>query len=382
VQIVGIIQEQHPDRARLFMQWKQMDWPILIDSLNLQGVAAVPITLAIDEYGIIRAVNPERESIETSFLSQSYPKPPGQTAAEIRPPDLKKLKAETSGGSVSSWRDYADAIVMWGADHQLGDAIAAYEKAISLDSGQSPTYFRLGVAYRKRYESSIRKRDDFQKAVEHWMRALEMDPNQYIWRRRIQQYGPRLDKPYPFYDWVTTARQDIQARGEKPTPLLVEPGGSELASPLKAFAMDQPSRQQTDAQGRVLRDKEGFISTEVALVPPAVPPGASTRVHLAFRPNLQRKAHWNNEAEDLVLWVDAPPGWQVSSRYLTVPNPKAVVSQEIRNIEFELKCPEKAQPGSVKIPAYALYYVCEDVNGTCLYRRQDVGLEIRVRSTR
>ena len=26
--MVGIIQEQHPDRARLFMQWKEMGWPI------------------------------------------------------------------------------------------------------------------------------------------------------------------------------------------------------------------------------------------------------------------------------------------------------------------------------------------------------------------
>ena len=47
LQVVGIIQEQHPDRCRLFMQWKQMDWPILVDSLNLLEVSAVPITVAI-----------------------------------------------------------------------------------------------------------------------------------------------------------------------------------------------------------------------------------------------------------------------------------------------------------------------------------------------
>ena len=47
--IVGLIQEQHPDRCRLFMQWKGMDWPILVDALNLYGVDAVPITYAIDE---------------------------------------------------------------------------------------------------------------------------------------------------------------------------------------------------------------------------------------------------------------------------------------------------------------------------------------------
>jgi len=273
-------------------------------------------------------------------------------------------------------------LVLWGAENKRDEAIAAYEKSISLDSGHSPTYFRLGVAYRKRYESGIRKPHDFQQAVEHWMRALEMDPNQYIWRRRIQQYGPRLDKPYPFYEWVATARQDIQARGEKPAPLLVEPAGAEFASPLKSFAADHFARQQPDAQGRVLREQEGFIDVEAALVPAAARSGESVRVHVAFRPNLERKAHWNNEAEDLVVWVDPPRGWEVSNRYLSVPNPKAVVSQETRTLEFELKCPEKALPGSVRIPTYALYYVCEDVNGICLYRRQDVVLEVQVKSTR
>lgn len=377
--MVGIIQEQHPDRARLFMQWKQMDWPILVDSLNLLSVAVVPITLAIDEYGIIRAVNPERENIETSFLNQTYPEPREQATSRVGPPDLNKLKS--TADSASSWRAYADALVVWGAESQLDEAIAAYEKAIRLDARHSPTYFRLGVAYRKRYESGLRKPRDFQKGVEYWMKALEMDPNQYIWRRRIQQYGPRLDKPYPFYDWVPAARQEIQARGEKPVSLLVEPGGAEFAAPLKAFGMDQPARQRPDPQGRVLRDKEGFISAETTLVPAVVGPGGSIRVHLAFRPNLQRKAHWNNEAEDLAFWVDPPPDWQVSSRYLSVPNPTAVVSQETRNIEFELKCPEKARAGAVTIPTYALYYVCEDVNGTCLYRRQDVVVEVQVKST-
>jgi tetratricopeptide (TPR) repeat protein len=342
----------------------------------------VPITLAIDEYGIIRAVNPEPKSIEKSFLNQTYPQPERQTVTEIRAPDLANLKPGTFAAQPASWRTYADALVLWGGENRLNEAISAYEKAIRLDPSHSPTYFRLGVVHRRRYESTAGKADDFQKAVEYWTRALEMDPNQYIWRRRVQQYGPRLDKPYPFYDWMVTARQEIQARGEQPAPLLVEPGGAEFASPLKAFVSDQPIRQQPDAQGRVLRDKEGFIRVESALVPQLIVPGGPMRVHLAFRPNLQRKAHWNNEGEGLTFWVDPPRDWQVSSQYFSVPNPKAVVSQETRTIEFELKCPEGARSGSVRIPAYALYYVCEDVNGTCLYRRQDVVLQVQVKNGR
>ena len=55
--MAGIIEEQHPDRAQLFMQWKQMGWPVMVDSLNLLNVPYVPITLEIDEGGVIRFVN-------------------------------------------------------------------------------------------------------------------------------------------------------------------------------------------------------------------------------------------------------------------------------------------------------------------------------------
>ena len=67
LQMAGIIEEQHPDRARLFMQWKQMQWPVLVDSLDLLGVSKVPITLAIDEYGVIRMVNPSLAELEEKF---------------------------------------------------------------------------------------------------------------------------------------------------------------------------------------------------------------------------------------------------------------------------------------------------------------------------
>jgi hypothetical protein len=54
VAVVAIVQEQHPDRARLFLQWKQIGWPTLADSLDLLNLETVPLTVAIDEYGIVR----------------------------------------------------------------------------------------------------------------------------------------------------------------------------------------------------------------------------------------------------------------------------------------------------------------------------------------
>ena len=110
--------------------------------------------------------------------------------------------------------------------------------------------------------------------------------------------------------------------------------------------------------------------------------GISTRAHLTFRPNLQRKAHWNNEAEDMVFWVNPPDGWEVDVRHVTVERPPQVVSQEPRRVEFEIRGPENAPVGGVVVPGDALYYVCEDVDGTCLYRRQDVAIELEVLGAR
>ena len=382
LQMVGIIQEQHPDRARLFMQWKKMGWPILIDSLDLLGVSVVPITLALDEYGIIRLVNPPLKDsgrLEDDFLNRSFEKPAGFPAAKVIRPDLARLKTGAKRGNAGDWLAYADALIMWGEPGRISEAIAAYGEALRLAPEHASTYFRLGVAYRKRYDSSDRQDGDFQNAVEHWSRALEIDPNNYIWRRRIQQYGPRLDKPYPFYDWVPVAREEIQARGETPMALTVEPGGAEFAKPLKIFESAATDTKEPDPSGRVIRDTGKFISVDRTVVPPVVSQGASARVHLIFRPNSKNKAHWNNEAEDLVLCIRPPNGWLVDRRHVTIPNPKTPVSQETREIQFELRCPQDAAPGAVTIPAYALYYVCEDVNGTCLYRRKDLRLQVQVR---
>ena len=374
--MVGIIPEQHPDRTRLFMQWKHMDWPIFLDSANLMAVTRVPITLLIDEFGVIRSVRPQVEDLD-DFLDRAYEETTPPTQAET--PDLKQLEKATQQGTARSWRAYADAVSLWGQPAKMSEAIEAYLKALEKDPEHGTTHFHLGVAYRKRYDSDHRQPADFQKAVGHWGKALDIDPNQYIWRRRIQQYGPRLGKPYSFYDWVREARREIVARGETPAQLLVEPGGAEFAYPSESFETTQAVQEEPDPRGRIFRDEKSFIKVETTVVPAAVAAGESARVHLVFRPNLQVKAHWNNEVDGLVLWVEPVEGWQVDHSYWTVANPPEVVSQETRVVEFELRSPEK--PGSsVTLPAYALYYVCEDIDGTCLYRRQDIPLHVQVSS--
>jgi hypothetical protein len=102
------------------------------------------------------------------------------------------------------------------------------------------------------------------------------------------------------------------------------------------------------------------------------------RVHLTFRPNLRTKAHWNNEVDALVYWVSPPREWTADRRAVAAPNAPTAVSQEPRTVEFEVKVPETQAPGATAVSGYALYYVCEDVNGVCMYRRRDVSVPIQV----
>ena len=381
IQVLGILEEQHPDRTRLFMQWKQMDWPLMVDSLNLLGMPAVPVTLCIDEYGIIRLVNPPANDagrLEEIFLSKTYQKRAGAAPNVAAVPDLARTKATAASGTTADLRAYGDALFLWGGADRLSEAIEVYQRAVQLEAGDGDTHFHLGVALRKRYDSVERHAGDFQRAVDEWKAALDTDPNQYIWRRRIQQYGPRLDKPYSFYDWVLTARDDIRKRGETPVPLAVEPGGAEFAEPSKAEEVSVAQYEAPDPKGRIVRDTGKLITVETAIVPPTKSTGSAVRVHVEFRPNASLNAHWNNESGPLALWVDPPPGWQTNANYFSLRNPPEPVSLEPRRLDFELKPPDGLKSGVFPVPAYALYYVCEDVNGVCLYRRQDIELAVKL----
>ena len=378
IQMLGIIQEQHPQRARLFMQWKEMGWPLLVDSLDLLDVGVVPMTVLIDERGVVRALQPDAatfdEFLDSAPTAAAESRPDALAPLQPEKPDLARLEKTASDGNAAALQQLADALFLWGGESGLERAIDSYERALTIDADEGRTAFRLGVAHRRRYDSARRHDDDFATAVSMWGTALDTDPNQYIWRRRIQQYGPRLGKPYPFYDWVNQAREDITRRNETPVKLANEPGGAEIARPARAFVV-AATTDDPDPQGRIDRDEKSLIHVERTVVPARVAPGQPARVHLVLRPDADLQAHWNNEAGDLVVWLAPPDGWAVDSRQLSLTNPPDAVSDEPRRLEFEVQSPERFS-GEMSLPAYALYYVCEGVNGTCLYRRQDIPIRL------
>lgn len=388
--MLGVIQEQHAERCRLFAQWQQFEWPIVQDPINRLGLTAVPIVVELDQQGIVRSVRPSVKDVLASLESDQQTDSNVTPAAKAGQPAIAELKrtAEESGTS-QAWMELGDALVLWGdpssnalietdreSRHRTATAaIAAYKRALSIEPDQAELHFRLGVAYRKRHDALQKDRTDFQSAVDHWGQALELNPNQYIYRRRIQQYGPRLIKPYPFYDWVNQARSEITARGEKPIELAVEPSGAEFASPTKRFASSTEQQKAPDPQGRIRRDQQGLIDADVVVVPGAVQPGESVRVHVQLQPSAN--AVWNNESEPLILWLELPDGWQSQRQWFAASMPDHAESSEPRRFDFEIKTPESTT-GDQTLKAYALYYVCESRQGTCLYLRQDIEVSVRI----
>jgi tetratricopeptide (TPR) repeat protein len=379
--VLGIAQEQYPDRCRLFAQWKKLDWPILYDPINVMQVKGVPIEVAIDEYGIVRSIRPDLETFEKEFLDKTFTPDSKESSSKYdkanRPdPAALRHRAEQSR-SCEAWRQLGDALVLWDESSDVNDAIDAYSKAIQIDPEDGNAHFRLGVCYRIRYESEHRLPTDFQTAVDHWTRARQINPNQYIWRRRIEQYGPRATKPYPFYDWVQTAAREIRARGEKSIELKVLPTSSEIADPEGSPDNKQLDVKPPDPQSRIIRDQQRLILTDVTVIPPVVKPGGIVRVHITLRTDDKRKAQWNNEAEPLKLWIDPPPGWKAQPQLLTAPQGDKPETSEPRHIEFEIHAANNAN-GTFKLSAYALYYVCEGAGGTCSFLRQDIPITIKV----
>lgn len=375
IAVLGITQEQHPNRCRLFSQWQQFDWPILHDPVNLIENKAVPIAILIDEHGVVRAMPRSTRDLD-KFLKTQF-SAPDATAKKIpkRPAttDLETLRAKaTSEKTAQAWSNLGDGIVLWSKSDEIDSTIQAYQRAVDLDDKNGRSHFRLGVAFRMRYDSPKRQPKDFEMAVRHWDKALEIDPSQYIWRRRIQQYGPRLDKPYPFYDWVEKAQTEVAGRGEKPVQLQVELSGAEVARFSRKFA-SEASKKHPDPDSKIPLDKENLVEIRSVKVRHTSAKVNAARIHIELKPN--DTTHWNNESEPLKIWIEPVDGWELETNMVQSSNPPQPETKETRNIEFEIRQKSESSAGKT-LRGFALYYVCEETGGKCLFLRRNFEIKL------
>ena len=353
-----------------------MDFPVLHDPLNKLGIKVVPVFVAIDEHGIVRKTRTNVRSIESEFINRTFEAPQQPVSkidkAHIRPEYFEKQIK--SSPDAQAYIDLGDSHLICDENPNLSKAIKYYQQAQKVDPTRSDSHFRLGVAFRMRFDSESRQNNDFAIASQRWTDALSMDPNHYIWRRRIQQYGPQMDKPYPFYNWIEQARKDIAARGETPIELSVEPKGAELAMPSRQFS---PTANGTnpDSESKIILDRQGLIDSSVATVPAKATAGSTVRVHVTMQPAFNAK--WNNEAGKSIVWINATDGIKLSQQLLEMEQPKEVESNEDRSIEFEIAIPDNASE-KIKVTGFALYYVCEETGGQCQYLRKNIEFEIPV----
>ena len=160
-----------------------MHWQVMVDPFNLLALPVIPVTLAIDEHGIVRLNQPlldKLPEIEAAFVNQVFDAPETPSVASIQKPDIERMADNLM--DADSWLDYAIALTLWGGDYRLDEAIDAAQQALNINEDDR-NHFYSGVIYRKRYDSDYRQTGDFQAAVNHWARALDIAPNNYIWRR-------------------------------------------------------------------------------------------------------------------------------------------------------------------------------------------------------
>ena len=394
LQVVGIVQEQHPDRAALLQRWAGLDFPILWDPFGVCGVDTVPDLTAVDEHGVVRIPRPARKRFEEEFvegfLRAVHPAP---ADAPVRPRAFRVEELARLDGPLDvrerALRAVARLTISGAGSPTIDSEVAALRAAAQV--GDAVDRFRLGVALRLRFDGPRATRTDLQGSIDAWFEALLQRPNQYVWRRRIQQWGPALDKPYAFYDWVPLAVAELDARGEATRPLRVPLSGSELAARSRSVPVPRGDATDPDPDGRVTRDPGQLVRVEHAVAlntaaagPRIRMPRGALRLHVVLRP--RAGASWPTDAAPPKLWLEPKPGWRFVSPLVGFPAPGEGGEQRPLMVDVEastelvpLGPPDPSAPpppSSEVLRGHVLYSVC-DAEGRCVFRRQDLEAVVR-----
>ncbi|MEX1025781.1 MAG: hypothetical protein WD226_11980 [Planctomycetota bacterium] len=352
--VVGIAQEQHPERMALYAAWQRLDWPLLFDPFNLTDAEVVLNAYLVAPGGVIWKAGARPDDLE-AFLAADFDS--SAALAGMPEPRLVALDGEavvpTDAGGLKPVAAQHVSRALFGA----GEPRLAALRHLAFDTltvDEPRAWFRRGVALRMLFDdegprtNAAASASLFTGAVDAWARALERRPSQYIWRRRLQQYGPALDKPYPFYDWIDEAQATLLERGDAPIPLRA------ALTPTERLGRDAPVREpgaEPDPDARLPRD-EGWFEVDVTVVADTQGrPRASA--HVSITPLAAEDAEWNDEAGPVVVWIEGVEAVVPAQRLEHRPAPGAD-ARERRTLSFELD----ARPGAV-LSGYAVLQVCE-----------------------
>ncbi len=362
---MGITQEQHPARCRLLARWKGIDAPILWDPFNLTGSKVVPSFTLVDEHGVVRYARAKVSDLPT-FLGTTYEAPEGMPATPSseagRLVDAHGLPAPV-GAAMSR--------ALWHRDEDPSSLIDALRNA---GGSEDPVRtFQRGVAYRMRADSPFAQPGDLAAAFDAWRKALEARPDQYIWRRRLQQYGPMTDKPYPFYGWIEEAQAALASWGEAPEPL-------DAALTLSERGLGTTGGKATvvttapDPKAALPLDETDALWVESAVVFDTTSQEPSAQLHVSVRPTDERRTTWHGGTDPLVLWLELPAGWTAVPQGLARPLSEGAKGETYR---FEVALKGADASSATTLRGYVLAPVCRAAEGVCVYIRKDLTLELR-----
>lgn len=212
--VIGVMHEQYRDRAALFVRWKKIDIPILHDPLDLSRVAQLPSVVAIDEEGLVRAVDPDPETIEEEFVDKKFKHGKFEVRAPVLdPPDpraLKRRAAESRMPSVE--RELADAYMLGGTPREIDQALRIYSQLLQRNATDAYAFFRLGVGLRLRHDSPSKQEKDKSLANESLRNALKLKPKNDVFRARAAQFDKSIEKPKggADHEWVKRAKKELK----------------------------------------------------------------------------------------------------------------------------------------------------------------------------
>ncbi len=378
--VLGVVQEQHRDRPLLFAQWQRIDWPILWDPFNLTGCSELPRVVAIDEHGVVRAVDPTWEQLESEFLDVEFSEP--ERLPQVHEHGVEALITRSIRGNDTVTDALSD--LLWrGPDDEHVRLLGG----VALAAPDVPeTAFQLGVAFRLRYDSATPFAQDFGNALAAWGAASRSDPGQVVWRRRVRQYGPSAAGQLPCYAWVLEAQGELLARGSQPVPLQSPLTRAECV-PARAQPAPEEVLVEPDPEGQVRLDEGlidfggAFVFGEAPVGEPAADDGspseatAIARLHLTFLARAEEDVRWRNDVTPMVAWIESiPKGWEIERRLLRFPMPDEAMTRERRQVDFDVRMPANAGPGEIR--GYVLVNACIGPKGSAKYLRRPFRLRV------
>jgi|CXWL01.1.fsa_nt_gi peroxiredoxin len=215
--VIGVSQEQSPERSRLLLQWLKIDWPVLHDPLNTHEVRKLPTVIAIDEHGYVQDPHAKIETFESKFVNQTYPKP-GKPAYYERdvlqdPRVTRRIVEDTN--AAEDWNRHGTSIILSWRPALLPEGVESFTKLTGKEPKSAVAYFRLGVAHLFRRASEFAQGDDLEGAQKALKKAAALSSSNEVFAQRLLVASGKDTGE----KWIKLARKEIKARGEKPVAL-------------------------------------------------------------------------------------------------------------------------------------------------------------------